>query len=320
MTREMDTWQFALSIILILLFLNYAYRVFYDRIIERDIHAIEGFEEEMLSHGYMDDPYDKFYATVYNKIFQHDKLVQAEAAIAMQEWKKTDTTGHFRILDVGCGTGVATCFFAKQEVDLAAGLDKSVAMLNYAKDVIVPATTLSETQLQRLDWRSSDAYGPMSCQASEFTHACLFFFSVYYFKELDVLFKNLAFWIKPGGGLIIEVVNKHKFEPVPDVANPWIAVSPQKHTKERITTSAATFDKFDYSTEFVLEGNDAEFKETFKFSDGKIRRQKHILYMPSITKIVSAATDQGFAYDKYMDLQILGFNYGFLLFFTRKVE
>jgi hypothetical protein len=143
---------------------------------------------------------------------------------------------------------------------------------------------------------------------------------VYYFKELDVLFKNLAFWIKPGGGLIIEVVNKHKFEPVPDVANPWIAVSPQKHTKERITTSAATFDKFDYSTEFVLEGNDAEFKETFKFSDGKVRRQKHTLYMPSITKIVSAATDQGFGYDKYMDLQILGFNYGYLLFFTRKVE
>jgi hypothetical protein len=42
--------------------------------------------------------------------------------------------------------------------------------------------------------------------------------------------------------------------------------------------------------------------------------------MPSITKIVTIAQEQGFAYDKFMDLQIIGFNYGYLLFFTRKVE
>jgi SAM-dependent methyltransferase len=316
----MDTWQIILFTILILLLANYAYCIFYDRIIQRDIHEVEGFEDEMSSNGWQEDPYDKFYATVYNKIFQHDKLVQAEAAIALQEWSKENKKDKLRILDVCCGTGVATCLFVKQGVQQATGLDKSVAMLNYAKDVIMPATTLTEEQKQRIDWRNGDAYGPMACQAYEFTHACMFFFSIYYFKELDVLFKNLAFWVKPGGGLIIEVVNKHKFEPVPDVANPWIAVSPQKHTKERITTSKAVFDKFDYDTEFVLEGDNAEFKETFKFSDGKVRRQKHILYMPSITKIVSAATEQGWKYDKFMDLQFLGFNYGYLLFFTRKVE
>jgi len=316
----MDTWQLVLLTILILLLANYAYRIFYDRIVERDIHEVEGFEDGMATHGWHDDVYDKFYATVYNKIFQHDKLVQAEAAIALQEWKKTDTSGHLRILDVCCGTGVATCFFAKQDVDQATGLDKSVAMLNYAKETVLPATTLTEEQKQRVDWRNGDAYGPMSCQASEFTHACLLFFSVYAFKELDVLFKNLAFWVKPGGGLVVEVVNKHKFEPVPDVANPWLAVSPQKHTKERITTSKAAFDKFDYDTKFVLEGNEAEFQETFHFKDGKVRRQKHPLYMPAISKIVAVAVEQGFKYDKFMDLQFIGFNYGYLLFFTRKVE
>jgi SAM-dependent methyltransferase len=316
----MDTWQLVLLTILILLLLNYAYFVFYDRLVQKDIHGVEGFEEEMSSHGWHDEPYDQFYATIYNKIFQHDKLVQAEASTALHEWKKTDKSGHLRILDVCCGTGVATCFFAKQDVDQATGLDKSVAMLNYAKDIVVPATTLTEQQKMRLEWKPTDAYAPMACQASEFTHACLLFFSIYYFKDLDVLFKNLALWIKPGGGLVIEVVNKHKFEPVPDVANPWIAVSPQKHTKDRITTSKAAFDKFDYDTEFHLEGNEAEFNETFKFKDGKVRRQKHTLYMPSISKIVTIAVEQGFAYDKFMDLQFMGFNYGYLLFFTRKVE
>jgi len=316
----MDTWQLVLFTILILLLANYAYYIFYDRIIRKDIHGIEGFEAEMSSNGWQDDPYDKFYATVYNKIFQHDKLVQAEASIAMQEWKKTESVDKLRILDVCCGTGVATCFFAKQGVYQATGLDKSAAMLTFAKDVVVPATTLDENQKKSLDWRPADAYAPMACQAAEYTNACLLFFSVYYFRDLDVLFKNLAFWVRPGGQLIVEVVNKHKFEPIPDVANPWLAVSPQKHTKERITTSKATFDKFDYDTEFVLEGSEAEFKETFKFRDGKIRRQKHTLYMPSITKIVSIATEQGWKYDKFMDLQFLGFNYGYLLFFTRAIE
>jgi SAM-dependent methyltransferase len=316
----MDTWQLALLIILMLLLLNYAYRVFHDRIIQKDIHSVEGFEENMSSQGWIDDPYDKFYATVYNKIFMHDKLVQAEAAIALQEWKKGKEGEKLRILDVGCGTGIATAFFAKQGVEQATGLDKSVPMLTFAKNVVVPATTLTDEQKGTLDWRFFDAYSPVCCQASEFTHACLLFFSVYYFKDLDVLFNNLALWIKPGGGLVIEVVNKHKFEPIPDVANPWIAVSPQKHTKERITTSAAAFDKFDYDTKFILEGNDAEFKETFKFKDGKVRRQKHTLFMPSITKIVTIAQEQGFTYEKFMDMRIVGFNYGYLLFFTRKVE
>ena len=311
----MDTWQLVLLTILLLLVANYAYRIFYDRIVQKDIHSVEGFEDGMEVHGWMDDPYDKFYATVYNKIFQHDKLVQAETAIVLQDWKKKK--GPLRILDVCCGTGVATTAFIKQGADSAVGLDKSVAMLNFAQDTILPATTLTPEEVQRIEWRNTDAYSPMACQAFEFTHACLLFFSIYYFKDLDVLFKNLALWVKPGGGLVIEVVNKYKFEPVPDVANPWLAVSPQKHAKERITTSAAAFDKFDYTTEFVLEGDNAEFKETFKFRDGKIRRQSHTLYMPAITKIVSVATEQGFKYEKYMDLNMLGFNYGFLLFFTR---
>jgi len=313
----MDTWQIGLFIILMLLLVNYAYRVFYDRIVQKDIHAIEGFEDTMSIHGHVLDPYDAFYATVYNKIFQHDRLVQAEAAIAIQEWKKEK--GPLRILDVGCGTGVATTSFVKQGADAAVGMDKSAAMLDYAKETIAPATTLTPEQLERLEWRNTDAYSPIACQSSEFTHACLLYFSVYYFSDMNVLFRNLALWIKPGGGLVIEVVNKYKFEPIPDVANPWLAVSPQKHTKERITTSAAAFDKFDYDTEFILEGDDAEFKETFKFRDGKVRRQSHTLYMPPISRIVTVAMEQGFKYDKFMDLNILGFNYGFLLFFTRVI-
>jgi hypothetical protein len=39
--------------------------------------------------------------------------------------------------------------------------------------------------------------------------------------------------------------------------------------------------------------------------------------MPDITIIIQKAAEMGFKYDKYVDLIILGFNYGFMLFFTR---
>ena len=316
----MDWWQITLLVLMILLVANYTYRVMQSRLSN---HAtpldIEGFET---TNGFQEDVYDDFYATIYSKIFQHDNLLQAEAALLIQDWgqKDEEKIKQMRVLDVCCGTGVAACAFAKAGADRVVGLDKSVAMLNYAKDKVEPATTLTEEQHQRLEWRNGDAYAPMAAQVGEFTNACLLYFSVYYFRELDTLFKNLAMWVKPGGGLAVEVVNKHKFEPVPDVANPWIAVSPQKHTKERITTSKAVFDKFEYETEFELFDPRAEFRETFKFPDGKVRKQKHSLYMPSIEKIIHMAAEMGWRYDKFIDLQFMGFNYGYMLFFTRVVE
>jgi SAM-dependent methyltransferase len=316
----LDGWQVALMTILVCLIAYYCFVVVTDRLTStapirtalRDVILEEGFAD-----GIHEDIYDKFYATVYSKIFQHDNLVQAETGILLTEWRKGKKEGEMRVLDVCCGTGVGTCAFVNLGVDKAVGLDKSVAMLNYAKDVIVPATTLKEDQKQRVEWRIGDAYAPMAASVSEFTHACLLFFSIYQFQDLNTLFKNLAMWIKPGGGLAIEVVNKFKFEPIPDVANPWLAVSPQKYSKERIVNSKATFDTFDYETEFQLYDPVAEFKETFKFKDGKLRQQKHTLYMPSIDKIVHTAVEQGFHYDKFMDLQFTGFNYGYMLFFTR---
>ena len=316
----LDSWQVALMTILVCLIAYYCFVVITDRLSStapirtalRDVILEEGFAD-----GIHEDIYDKFYATVYNKIFQHDNLVQAEAGILLTEWRKGKKEGEIRVLDVCCGTGVGTCAFVNLGVDKAVGLDKSVAMLNYAKDVVVPATTLKEDQKQRVEWRIGDAYAPMAASVSEFTHACRLFFSIYQFQDLNTLFKNLAMWIKPGGGLAIEVVNKFKFEPIPDVANPWLAVSPQKYSKERIVNSKATFDTFDYETEFQLYDPVAEFKETFKFKDGKLLQQKHTLYMPSIDKIVHTAVEQGFHYDKFMDLQFTGFNYGYMLFFTR---
>jgi SAM-dependent methyltransferase len=326
----MDTWQWVLFVVLLLLAANYVAHLAFDRLtvpVGCTSDLAEGFEDakggdakaskaEWLN---TEDLYDDFYASVYNKIFQHDALVQAEAIVALQEWSKNSNKKEMRILDAACGTGVATCLFAKQGVGSVTGIDRSAAMLRAAKSTILPSTTLTPADRERIRWREADLYGPSAASGAEFTHACLFYFGLYEFRDLDALLKNLAFWVQPGGGLVIEVVNKYKFEPIPDVANPWVAVSPQKYTKERIVKSNAVFDKFNYETEFDLEDPRAEFREVFRFKDGTVRRQKHGLWMPSLPLIVQKAREAGWIYKKFVDLQFTGFSYGYLMFFTRSM-
>ena len=78
------------------------------------------------------------------------------------------------------------------------------------------------------------------------------------------------------------------------------------------------FDKFNYEAVFELEDPRAEFRETFRFKDGSVRRQKHTLYMRSIPEMIRMAKEAGWKYTKYVDLMPLSFPYGYILFFKRE--
>jgi SAM-dependent methyltransferase len=251
---------------------------------------------------------------------QNDKLIQAETAICMEEFTKNTSKDQLIILDAGCGIGIGTAAFAKQGVKNVVGIDKSQAMLRYAKGTTIPNTTLTDLEKQDIEFRQFDIIGPGAAAAAEFTDAVLLYFTVYYFRDLDTLFRNLALWVKPGGNLAIEVVNKYKFEPILDSSNPWVGFSPQKYSEDRLTKSKVVFDKFDYEAEFDLEDPKAEFRETFRFKDGSTRRQKHTLYMPNMPDIIKKAQNNGWTYTKYVDLMPVSFPYGYLLFFSRNAE
>jgi len=267
-----------------------------------------------------DDLFDDFYASVFTKLTQNENLIQAETALCMEEFTKNTPKDQLAILDAGCGIGIATCSFAKQGAASVTGIDKSQAMIRYAKGTTLPGTTLTETQRQNVDFRTFDLMGPGAAAAAEFTNACLLYFTIYYFKDLEALFRNLALWVKPGGSLAIEVVNKYKFDPILDSSNPWVGVSPQNYVKDRLKRSKVVFDKFEYEAVFELEDPVAEFRETFRFKDGSTRRQKHTLYMPTMPEIIQKAQANGWTYTKYVDLMPLSFQYGYLLFFSRNAE
>lgn len=329
-----DTWETVLIVALLMTLVSYTMVYAVDKLTVYNMGMVsEGFvgssegtkESDAVTSKYEwlsnEDLFDDFYASVFTKLTQNENLIQAESGLCMEEFSKVvEDKSQLRILDAGCGIGIATTAFAKLGAGQVTGIDKSQAMVRYAKDKTLPNTTLTETQKQNVEFRTFDLNGPGAATAAEFNCACLLYFSVYYFRDLDNLFRNLALWIQPGGSLAIEVVNKHKFEPILDSSNPWVGISPQRYSKERLTKSHVVFDKFDYDAVFELDDPRAEFRETFRFKDGSTRRQKHTLYMPSINEITEKAQRNGWLYTKYVDLMPISFQYGYLLFFTRAAE
>lgn len=322
-----DSWESALLVMLLLIAISYIFILSLDRLTAHEYK--EGFttdtnisDAQVSKYEWLgnEDLFDDFYASVFTKLTQNEKLIQAESAICMEEFTKKTPKEQLNILDAGCGIGIGTAAFAKQGAGGVVGIDRSQAMIRYAKGTTIPNTTLTDTQKQDIEFRQFDLMGPGAAAAAEFTDACLLYFTVYYFRDLDTIFRNLALWVKPGGTLAIEVVNKYKFEPILDSSNPWIGFSPQKYSKDRLTKSKVVFDKFDYEAEFDLEDPKAEFRETFRFKDGSIRRQKHTLYMPSMPDIIKKAQNNGWTYVSYVDLTVISFPYGFILFFKRNPE
>ena len=252
--------------------------------------------------------YDSFYASVYDMLTQQQTRTAAKVALIFGEWqKKAWKPEQMEVLDAGCGTGVASAAFAKMKVKKVLALDKSDAMLEKAK--------FGNQKNPTVTFRKADLNNPSALNGSEVTHAACLYFTLYYLPDKDAFFRHMFLWVKPGGELVVEVVNKYKFDPLLESASPWAGFSVQKYAKKRIIESKVAFDKFDYSGRFDLFDPAADFTETFRFKDGKIRRQKHKLTMPTMEEIVKMGQAAGWTYLKYIDLVVVGFEYSYLLFF-----
>lgn len=318
-----------LFIFFVLLILNYILRVGWSRLSVRSWEGQlpEGFTDlsgnpsmaEASQTQWIGNPdlFDSFYAQVYDQLFQGSTRLQAETGLALHAFKSNGISlKDMRILDAGCGTGIVSTALAKMNVEKVIAVDSSSAMLNRAKTVTLPSSTLTPEQKAKIEFRNSDLLNPSTLAPGEVTNAVVFYFVLYYLRDIETFFRNMYVWVKPGGMIAVEVVNKYKFDPMLDSAAPWVGFSLQKYSKERITDSKVVFDKFTYEGKFDLIDPVAEFREIFRFKDGSVRRQRHTLYMPSIEEITKIAKIVGWEYKSYVDLTSIGFEYAYLLLFT----
>ena len=319
-----------LIIFICLVVLQVLYSILYDTIIlpyleTRESLNKEGFSNEV-PHArdetqgmvkWLDNKelYDSFYAGIYDQLTQGSTRTQAEIGLILHEWtKRGDDSKNFEILDAGCGTGIAVATMAKMGVKRVVGLDSSKEMLKQC-DTTLKKSTLNDEEKKHIEWRYGDLIDPSVCSGGEFTHAFLLYFTVYYFGDKETLFRNLYFWVKPGGKMVVHVVNKHKFDPMLESSAPWLGFSLQKYSDKRITKSEVVFNEFKYTGEFDLQDPLAEFRETFRFKDGKARRQKHSFRMEDMNVIVGYAKAAGWDYVGHTDLTPIAFEYAFHLHF-----
>ena len=309
----LDTIQVVLVIFLSILISNYLYLRWSMRGNRcAELAGVEGFinpegpegDTVVLGNEHL---YDDFYSKIYDTIVEGAARQDAETGLTLA-WAKgfRPELNTIQVLDVGSGTGGGVEYFKKAGVGKAIGLDASDAMVATAR-----------RKFPKNDYRVGEVEQIGQFAAGEFNLVTLYYFTYYYLRDPEMMFKNAFQWLQPGGCLVIHLVNREKFDPILESASPFVAFSVQKYSKKRVTHSKVTFDKFQYEADFNLHGGTAEFHEEFKFKNGKFRKQIHNMRMPRMEEVVSAAESNGFVYKQFIELTAIGYEYQYLFCFVR---
>ena len=310
--KGLDTFD-AIQIVLVVLLSIFIANYLYIRLRSKEPRtlALEGFTDNrpegdvvILGNEHL---FDEFYAKVYDAVVDGTSRHDAEVNLTLA-WAKSfrPEVSSIEVLDVGCGTGGDADIFRSTGVKKVVGIDASDAMIAEARK-----------KYPKGDYRVGEVEQIGTFAAGEFNLITLYYFTYYYLRDPDTMFKHAFQWLQPGGCLAIHLVNREKFDPILEAASPFVAFSVQKYSKERVTTSKVAFDKFDYEAKFLLEGSSAEFREDFAFKNGKHRKQTHSLRMVKMDEVIAKAEDNGFVYKQFIDLTAIGYEYQYLFCFVR---
>lgn len=268
--------------------------------------SVEGFEQrEKFIIKENDEIYDTFYANIYDKLVQDDVKNEYEVGTIINLTKPTKNS---LLLDIGSGTGNHVAAFNSKNVN-AVGLDKSSAMVAYAKK-----------KYPKLEFNVGDANNVIVHPPHTFTHITCLYFTIYYIKDKFSFFRNCYEWLKPGGHLVVHVVDKNKFDPILNSSTSLNNVPIQKNTTERVTKTSLTFNNFKYRANFSLDkenNNNATFDETFTDKNGKVRKHIHTMYMPSQNDIEKIGKEAGFIVNGKVDLDAVQYDNQQLLMFYK---
>jgi len=266
----------------------------------------EGFEQSdkfLIKTG--PEVYDTFYANIYDYLVFNNLKDDYEVGMIVN---KATPSSSSKILDVGCGTGHHVASLASKGLDVL-GIDISPSMIDKAK-----------LNFPDYKFNVGNALTDSEFEPDSFTHILCMYFTIYYFKDKKQFFDNCYKWLQPGGYLIVHLVDRDRFDPILPPGNPLMYVSPQRYAKERITSTVVKFTDFSYNANFKLDDatDIARFVEKFKNdSDGKVRKNEHIMYMPDIQQIVDEAQSCGFIVDSKIDLLQCQYEYQYLYVFTK---
>jgi len=253
-----------------------------------------------------DQIYDDFYANVYDQLFSIPERISFEKAsikeYGLSGWPKKE----IKVLDVCCGTAPHADWMCREDIDFV-GIDQSEAMLKKAR------AKCASGRFYKGDVFRVETFPPKS-----FSHCMLLYFSIYQFQNPKMILDNIYSWLRPGGVLMIHLVNPEKFDPILDAASPFPAFSLQKYSNERVIDSDVFFDKFSYKSRFIKDSDEdeARFEEVFTFQD-KYRENIHRLFMPKLDAMLDIIRSSGFTKHEMTDMTPVGYEYQYIFYFSR---
>lgn len=283
--NNMPCWATLVVFLAVAIIVIWTVNFFY-RMRESSSGNLEGFEQESRftlkqNEDVFEDP---FYVGIYDELFYKKLYNSYEVGIILNEIHPTSKDV---VIEIGSKTGSYTSALQQSCGCNVIGLDTSATMVDYASK-----------KYPNCKFMQGDPLNFMSFSSEYATAILLLDFAIYYVKDRRTLFYNCYHWLKPGGYLILHLVNRHMFDPIVPAAKPLTLVSPQSVAKQRITTSDVVFDKFDYKSKFEFDQGDKNdgvtIIETMKDRRGKVRKNVRSLRMSGQKIIISEAKDAGF--------------------------
>ncbi len=297
--------MFSLNSIIAILIVSFVMVSIYRHGLKYNNTYIEGFEEptgKFELKNTIETIYDPFYVEIYDELCNDKGKHQFEIDHIID---KTGVDSKSKILDIGSGTGHTVNTLANHGCDVV-GIDKSQSMCEKSKQ-IYPSR----------EFKNEDALTSIAFDVEEFSHITCLYFTLYYVEDKRTFFKNCYDWLKPGGFMIVHLVNQHMFDPVLPPGNPLQSVNAQKYAPERITKTEIVFKKYNYSSEFIVDDKKdgkTKFVEIFSSKNKKtpFRKNVHTLYMEDQSSVLSIAKQMGFIAKSKYDMTSCSYEYNFL--------
>lgn len=274
-----NTWINILLLLSILFISVILYKNTFDK-----LKSVDGFtQKENFVLNKENEIYDDFYTVIYDKITIPHRHVPFEIKTVLKTTGATEENSI--ILDIGSGTG----YLVSQLTDLgykAYGLDKSKSMVDY-----------STNRYQNIIVKNDDATNSMCYEKGTFSHIFCIYYTIYSIKERIDFFRNCHYWLKPGGYLVLHLVEPLKYDITSPCAKDPIFGSSKKHLNDNSNDSIVIFKDFKYKASYEYNEKRKEVIATETITDiqtNHIRQNEQTLYMEEIKIILSELNYCGF--------------------------
>lgn len=262
--------------------------------------------------------YDQFYTSVYSSMITPYKALLCTFEVE-DFLKNVSDTKEKSLLDIGCGTGHHLAEFRKAGFHVT-GLDQSSSMLEESRKVL-SATEKGQPNASTFRLVQGDMQTGAIFPVAKFDFCTCYYFSFYFAENPSQLVNNVHKWLKPTNSSIwaIHLVHPEKFDPIIDVANPFVGFSLKRYIQKNV--SKVYFKDMFYQSEFDYNKKDgvAKFYEKFVLpKQSMVRNQVQTLHMLPLEDVVKVVCEnKKFTLKKITDLQSHGYEYQYIYYFQR---